>query len=132
MRFLIAGFGSIGRRHFRNLLALGQTDIIFLRSNKSTLDTDELDGFIVETDLEKALLHKPEAVILANPTSLHLDVAIPAAKAGCHLFFEKPISRINGKDSRSSRCYRNWRRKSGYRIPIPISSRDSKNQKNVK
>ena len=25
-KFLIAGFGSIGRRHFRNLLALGQKD----------------------------------------------------------------------------------------------------------
>ena len=92
MRFLIVGFGSIGRRHFRNLLALGQKDIVFLRSQKSTLNTGELDGFIIEHDIEKALSHKPDAVIIANPTALHLDVAIPAAKAGCHLFFEKPIA----------------------------------------
>jgi predicted dehydrogenase len=92
MRFLIVGFGSIGRRHFRNLLTLGQKDIIFLRSQKSTLNTKELDGYVVEYDIEKALAHKPDAVILANPTALHLDVAIPAAKAGCHLFFEKPIA----------------------------------------
>ncbi len=92
MKFLIAGFGSIGRRHFRNLLALGQKDILFLRSNKSTLETGELDGFIVENALEKALAHQPDAVIIANPTAYHLDVAIPAASQGCNLFFEKPIS----------------------------------------
>lgn len=92
MRFLIAGFGSIGRRHFRNLLTLGYDDIILCRSQKSTLDTDELRGFIVETSLEKALNHQPDAVIISNPTSLHLDVAIPAAARGMHLFFEKPIS----------------------------------------
>lgn len=92
MRFLIAGFGSIGRRHFRNLVTLGYKDIVLLRSNKSTLDTSELEGFVVETDLEAALAHKPDAVVISNPTALHLDVAIPAAKQGCHLFFEKPIS----------------------------------------
>jgi len=87
MRFLITGFGSIGRRHFRNLVTLGYDDIILYRSNKSTLDTDEIKGFIVETDYEKALSHKPDAVIISNPTALHLDVAIPAALQGCHLFF---------------------------------------------
>ena len=92
MRFLIAGFGSIGRRHFRNLITLGYDDIILYRSNKSTLDTDEIKNFVVETDLEKALAHKPDVVIISNPTALHLDVAIPAALQGCHLFFEKPIS----------------------------------------
>jgi predicted dehydrogenase len=92
MRFLIAGFGSIGRRHFRNLLTLGYDDIVLYRSNKSTLDTDELKNFVVETDLEKALANKPDAVIISNPTALHLAVAIPAALQGCHLFFEKPIS----------------------------------------
>jgi predicted dehydrogenase len=92
MKFLIAGYGSIGRRHFRNLLALGERDILFYRTHQSTLPIDELSGFVVETDLEKALGYHPHAVIVSNPTSLHLDVAIPAAEAGCHLFLEKPIS----------------------------------------
>jgi predicted dehydrogenase len=92
MRFLIAGFGSIGRRHFRNLLALGERDIIFLRSNRSTLPDDEISEYPVETEVAAALDHKPDAVIIANPTALHLDIAIPAGKAGCHLFIEKPIS----------------------------------------
>ncbi|MBI1793553.1 MAG: Gfo/Idh/MocA family oxidoreductase [Chloroflexi bacterium] len=93
MKFLIAGLGSIGRRHFRNLIALGEKDVILLRSHRATLPDDELAGYPVETDLTEALKkHKPEAVIVANPTSLHLDVAIPAAKAGCHILLEKPVS----------------------------------------
>ncbi len=92
MKILIAGFGSIGRRHFRNLLALGERDIVFLRSQRSTLPDDEIADFPVETDIQAALAHKPDAVIVSNPTALHLDVAIPAAEAGCHIFLEKPIS----------------------------------------
>ena len=93
MKFLIAGLGSIGRRHFRNLIALGETDIILLRTRKGTLPDDELAGYPIETDLQEVLkTHKPEAVIVANPTSVHLDVAIPAAEAGCHILLEKPVS----------------------------------------
>jgi len=92
MKFLIAGFGSIGRRHLRNLRTLGESDIILLRSHKSTLPDDEITGLPVETDIIAALAHKPDAVIISNPTALHLDVAIPAAKAGCAILMEKPVS----------------------------------------
>lgn len=92
MKFLIAGLGSIGRRHLRNLLALGEKDIILYRTHRGTLPDTELADFQVETNLAAALSHQPDAVIVSNPTALHLDVAIPAAEAGCHLFLEKPIS----------------------------------------
>lgn len=93
MKFLIAGLGSIGRRHFRNLIALGEKDIVLLRTRKATLPDDELAGYPVETDLHEALKkHKPDAVVVANPTSLHMDIAIPAAEAGCAILLEKPIS----------------------------------------
>ena len=92
MKILIAGFGSIGRRHFRNLLALGERDILFYRTGRSTLDGAELAGYMVETDLDAALAHRPQAVVIANPTALHLPVAIPAAETGCHLLLEKPLS----------------------------------------
>lgn len=93
MKFLIAGLGSIGRRHFRNLIALGEKDIVLLRSHRATLPDDELAGRPVETDIHAALTkHKPDAVIVANPTALHLDVAIPAAEAGCAILLEKPVS----------------------------------------
>lgn len=99
MKILIAGFGSIGRRHFRNLLALGERDIIFYRTRRSALPDDEIAGFPVETDLQAALDCRPDAVIIANPTSLHLEVAIPAARAGCNILVEKPLSHsLHGLD----------------------------------
>jgi predicted dehydrogenase len=92
MKFMIAGLGSIGRRHLRNLVALGEKDILLYRTGRGTLPDDELVGYPVESDLQAALAHRPQAVIVANPTALHLQVAIPAAEQGCHLLLEKPVS----------------------------------------
>ncbi len=92
MKFLIAGLGSIGTRHARNLIALGERDLVFFRTHKSTISAPDLQLFPLETELSAALSHEPDAVIVCTPTALHLDVAIPAAQAGCHLFIEKPIS----------------------------------------
>jgi predicted dehydrogenase len=92
MKILIAGLGSIGRRHLKNLIALGEHDIFLYRTGHSTLPDEELKEFPVFTNLETALSHSPQAVIISNPTALHLEVAIPAAKAGCHILLEKPVS----------------------------------------
>jgi predicted dehydrogenase len=92
MKVLIAGLGSIGRRHLRNLLALGERDILLYRTRQATLPEADLAGLPVEIDLAAALAWRPQAVIVSNPTALHLEVAIPAAEAGCHLLLEKPIS----------------------------------------
>ena len=93
MRFLISGYGSIGRRHLRNLQTLGMQDIVLHRAGKSTLPVDEIKDFPVRADIREALEEwKPEAVIVSNPTALHLEVAIPAAQMGCALLIEKPLS----------------------------------------
>lgn len=93
MKYLIAGLGSVGRRHMRNLISLGEKDIVLLRTRKATLPDVELENFPVEIDINEAIKkHKPDAVIVSNPTAFHLDVAIPAAKAGCAILLEKPIS----------------------------------------
>lgn len=89
---LIAGFGSIGRRHLRNLRALGHKQFVLYRTGKSTLPDDETLDIPTEYDLTKAFVHKPVATIVANPTALHMPVALAAAKSGSHLFLEKPIS----------------------------------------
>ena len=92
MKILIAGYGSIGRRHLNNLRALGQTDLLLLRSRRSTLPDEDIRDIPVETTVEAALAHHPGAVVIANPSALHLDVATPAARAGCSMLMEKPIS----------------------------------------
>jgi len=92
MKIVIAGLGSIGRRHLRNLRAFDENELLLLRTRKSTLPEEDLSDYPVVNDLTKALEWKPEAVIVANPTSLHLEVAIPFAQTGCHLLLEKPVS----------------------------------------
>lgn len=92
MKIMIAGLGSIGRRHLRNLVELGEQDILLYRTHRSTLPESDLAGYPVEADLKSALALHPDAVVVANPTALHLDVAIPAAEAGCAVLLEKPIS----------------------------------------
>jgi predicted dehydrogenase len=93
MRILICGLGSIGRRHLRNLVALGEDDIRLLRTGRSTLPEADMDGFGHEGELGDALRDwAPDVVFVTNPTALHLDVAVPAARAGAHLFVEKPLS----------------------------------------
>jgi predicted dehydrogenase len=93
MRILICGLGSIGRRHLRNLRALGQKDVVLYRTGRATMPADELADFPVEHDLSAALESwRPTAVFVTNPTAAHLQVAVPAAESGAHLFLEKPVS----------------------------------------
>jgi predicted dehydrogenase len=94
MRFLVCGVGSIGLRHLKNLRALGYSDIILYRTGKSTINDDSgaLNGLQVFSSLEVALEKSPDVCIISNPSSLHLNTAIKCARAGCHLFIEKPLS----------------------------------------
>lgn len=106
LRFLIAGLGGIGQRHARNLRTLlgENVELIAYRTRRSSLalndkmqvqpdvDLESQLNIRVFKDLDEALTTAPDAVIVANPTSLHLPVARAAAEVGCHLFIEKPIS----------------------------------------
>jgi predicted dehydrogenase len=89
-RVLIAGLGSIGRRHLRNLRQLGIHDIWLYRTKPEPVN--EAPELPVLTNLDQALATQPDVVLVSNPTAHHLAVALPAAHAGCHLFIEKPLS----------------------------------------
>jgi predicted dehydrogenase len=106
MKILVAGLGSIGQRHVRNLRTLlgAEAEIIAYRVRRSpevlTEDrgiepggsVEEKYGIKAYADLEEALAQRPAAAIVCNPTSLHHAVALAAARAGCHLLIEKPLS----------------------------------------
>ncbi len=92
MRVLIAGLGSIGRRHLRNLLTLDQGEIILFRTHQSTLPEDELAEFPVETDLNICTGKKARCCGDCQSHSTAYGIAIPAAQAGCHLLIEKPVA----------------------------------------
>lgn len=87
LKALVVGYGSVGRRHAENLRALGAGKIFFLRHKASgTQPPGHTASF------SEALGFKPDFAIIANPTSLHLPIALRLAKAGIHLFIEKPLS----------------------------------------
>lgn len=91
-RILICGTGAAGERHLSNLLALGQRQVALLRRRGRPLRsvTEPIPEF---SDWELAYAaFQPEVVIVANPTALHLETALTAARAGCHVFIEKPVS----------------------------------------
>ncbi|MFZ3070226.1 MAG: Gfo/Idh/MocA family oxidoreductase, partial [Anaerolineaceae bacterium] len=75
MKYLIAGLGSIGRRHLRNLRALGETDFLLYRTHRSSLPDDELEGIPAYENLAEALAQSPDACIISNPTAAHMGVA---------------------------------------------------------
>ena len=106
MKALFIGLGSIGQRHVRNLRALlgSQVEIMAFRvRGLPHVITEQLEieqGSKVEEkfhikvygDLEEALDTRPDIAFICNPNSLHIPVALSAARAGCHLFIEKPLS----------------------------------------
>jgi predicted dehydrogenase len=93
VKFLVAGLGSIGQRHIRNLRRLAPVEIIAYRVRGHSLPAEFQGDWLTETtNLEHALSLGPAAVLVCNPPSLMLPVALAAARAGCHLFIEKPLS----------------------------------------
>src|SRR3989344_7108823 len=95
MKFLVVGTGSIGRRHFGNLLSLGYRDVAVVRSRRR-MDVPQREFFRkyqprVFYDLSFALREKPDAVFVCNPTSLHMPTARRAIRAGSHVFIAKPV-----------------------------------------
>jgi predicted dehydrogenase len=92
LSFLIIGLGSVGKRHLRNLAALGVEKITVLRRENKLPDDRDLPSFKIETDLNIALAKKPDVVIITSPTALHIEQAIAAANTGCHILMEKPIA----------------------------------------
>ena len=106
MKFLVVGLGGIGQRHVRNLRKLLGPDAEIaayrVRRDSPTLD-DRLQveaGSDVEAkygirgvdNLDAALGEAPDAVLVCNPSSLHMNVSLKAVAAGCGLFVEKPLS----------------------------------------
>ena len=100
MRILVIGCGSIGKRHIRNLKALKVGDIIAhdLKEERCR-EVEQEYGVKTYHDLEEALAQKPEAALVCTPTGRHIPPALAAARHGCHLFIEKPLSHsLDGVD----------------------------------
>lgn len=91
MKALVVGCGSIGRRHLRNLAQLGVDEIAVVEPRLET--TTDLGPLAARyASWEEGLSWQPEVVLITSPTEFHLPQAVEAARQGCHLFIEKPLS----------------------------------------
>lgn len=107
MKILIAGLGSIGQRHARNLRAvLGESvELLAYRvrglphviSEHMTIEAGPVEdkyGIRSFDCLDAALDQRPLATLVCNPSSDHVAVAYAALSAGSHVFIEKPLSDV--------------------------------------
>lgn len=93
MRFLIVGCGSVGKRHLINLSNLG-VDVVVCDISKDRLSRIQKGHkyMMVFQNIEEALSQELDAVVICTPTSMHIPVAIAAARKQLHCFIEKPLS----------------------------------------
>jgi len=94
-KILVIGCGSIGQRHIKALLKIGESNIATYRTGKGQLK--ELDEEIrkhveVFSDEDYAFAWKPTHIVISNPTSLHLEYLIKSIQIGANMFIEKPIT----------------------------------------
>jgi predicted dehydrogenase len=90
---LIAGCGSIGRRHARVLRGLGLRDIRAcdpVAAQRDTLAAETSARLFASYD--EGLASRPDAVFICTPPEMHIPMAIQALESGAHVFCEKPLS----------------------------------------
>lgn len=94
MSVLIAGCGSIGRRHARVLAGLGVADLRAcdpVAAQREALRT-EVSLVRLYESYEAGLADRPDVVFVCTPTREHVPMAMAALEAGCHVFCEKPLA----------------------------------------
>lgn len=91
MRLAVFGLGSIGMRHVRNLLEMGETDIFGCdpRIGEGGFSCTPIQG---TNNAEMVWQWKPEAVLICTPPEEHWWVAEGALLHLAHVFVEKPVA----------------------------------------
>ena len=89
-KILVVGYGSIGKRHVKNLLQFSKYEILILTKQKINNKKETRIKYF--DSLTDALKEKPEIGFITNETSYHVEIALKLAKKNMHLFIEKPLS----------------------------------------
>jgi len=93
MRLVVLGCGSIGRRHLWNLQCLGYTELlVYVPASQARRMTKEEIGLPSLSSLDEVWAKSPKVALVTAVTQAHVDLSLEAARHGCHLFIEKPLS----------------------------------------
>lgn len=94
LKFAVAGLGRIGKIHLDNLLQMKNVEVIavmdpleeclqYAREKEIPHITNSFEELLSLSDLD--------SVVICSPTDTHADYVEMAAKAGIHIFCEKPL-----------------------------------------
>lgn len=94
IKFAVAGLGRIGKIHLNNLLQMDQVEVVAVMDplEESQQYAKERNIPFIAATFEEMLGSAPfDAVVICSPTDTHADYVEIAAKAGIHIFCEKPL-----------------------------------------
>jgi predicted dehydrogenase len=90
LKVVIIGYGSIGKRHCKNLSKIKNIEGLVVTKQKNVKLPSK--KFKLFNSLDDCLKLNPDIGFVTNESNLHIKTAIKLAKAGCDLFIEKPLS----------------------------------------
>lgn len=94
VKFAVAGLGRIGKIHLENLLQMNHVEVVAVMDPMEDCRkyAQEKKLLHITDTYEKLLNIAPfDAVVICSPTDTHADYVEMAAKAGIHVFCEKPL-----------------------------------------
>jgi len=94
-RVLVAGFGSIGRRHARLLAERDNLSVEWCEISDDMLKLAEKEAPApakIFRDFSEAVESSPDFLVIATPQNLHCSQALLALDAGIPILCEKPLS----------------------------------------
>lgn len=94
LRTAVIGIGHLGRHHARLLGALAGASLVAVVDtvHERAMDAAAATGARALTD-HRDLLDDVDAVIVAVPTEIHREIAVPFLERGVAVLVEKPMSR---------------------------------------
>ena len=94
LKFAVAGLGRIGRIHLENLLQMKNVEVIAvmdpLEASQKYAEEKGIPS-VTATFEEMMAVEGIDSVVICSPTDTHAAYVEIAAKAGVHVFCEKPL-----------------------------------------
>ena len=93
LKVCVIGMGNMGKNHARVLSDLPGVDLTAVAEARPWTSKPPFGAKVYEDYRVMLDEQKPDAVVVAVPTELHMSVACDAMERGIHVLVEKPIAR---------------------------------------
>lgn len=103
MKYLVAGLGSIGRRHLKNIRKIDPDATVTVwhthsKPGRTAAPDQTVDNVVYSVD--DAIRSGPDVAFVTGPAPFHIPIAKALAEEGVDLFIEKPLSsNLSGIDA---------------------------------